>query len=97
MHTINPGWKNQKVLTLKSVRIPEVNMAQGAHIVTNHRAKVLDPYFMNIIPESLFPIGGMVILIALLAWWGSERIYNSLERIGATDVTAIEVQEKKDS
>lgn len=65
--------------------------------VTNHRVKVLDPYFMNVIPESLFPIGGMIVLVALLAGWGSGRIFSSLGRIGATDVTPIEAQEKKDS
>lgn len=52
---------------------------------------------MNVIPESLFPIGGMVILIALLAWWGSSRVYGILGCIGATNVALIDVQEKKDS
>lgn len=52
---------------------------------------------MNAVPESLFPIGGMITLIALLAWWGSGRIYSGLGRIGATDVIPIEAQEKKDS
>lgn len=70
-------------------------MAQNT--ITNYWVTVLDPYFMNAVPESLFPIGGMIVLIGLLAWWSSGRIYSSLGRIGATDVIPIETQEKKDS
>lgn len=64
--------------------------------MTNYRP-VLDPYFMNIFPESLFLIAGMTILVALLAWWGSGRLYIILQNIGATEVTSNKEQGKKDS
>lgn len=81
------------------VEISSSNRSQygSENTITNYWVTVLDPYFMNAVPESLFPIGGMIALIALLAWWGSGRIYSGLGRIGATYVIPIEAQEKKDS
>lgn len=50
---------------------------------------------MNVFPESLLPIGGVIISVALLAWWGSGRIYNILRSIGTTDVAKIGGRGKK--
>jgi len=35
---------------------------------------VLDPFFWNILPESLLYIGVLVVLVAGAAWWVSGRV-----------------------
>ncbi|KAH0610773.1 uncharacterized protein H6S33_011200 [Morchella sextelata] len=56
---------------------------------------ILDPYFMNIIPESLFPIIGMITLVTFFAWWCSGRIYRALQDIETTEVPENDDREKK--
>ncbi|PWW72681.1 hypothetical protein C7212DRAFT_226101, partial [Tuber magnatum] len=46
---------------------------------------ILDPFILNVLPESLLPIVITIVLIALSAFWASGRVYNALRNIASLD------------
>jgi len=39
---------------------------------------VLDPYILNLLPQSLLHIAGVVVSVVFIAWWASIKIYKWL-------------------
>ncbi|KAL7273275.1 hypothetical protein RUND412_003882 [Rhizina undulata] len=46
---------------------------------------ILDPYLFNVAPESLIPVGGVILVTALLALPGSAFIYKLLRNIASAE------------
>ncbi|KAI5800061.1 hypothetical protein EDC01DRAFT_532480 [Geopyxis carbonaria] len=46
---------------------------------------ILDPYKFNVLPESLVPIGGLLIVVGVFSWWAGGLIHQFLARIVTTD------------
>ncbi|CUS09982.1 unnamed protein product [Tuber aestivum] len=44
---------------------------------------ILDPFILNVLPESLLPTVVMIVLITLFAFWASGRVYNALRNIAS--------------
>lgn len=53
---------------------------------------ILDPFILNVLPRSLLPTGVYLIIIAIIAWYLSDHIWQVLSKVAATDV---ETEEKK--
>ena len=46
------------------------------HLLTS--ISVLDPYILNLLPQSLLHIAGVVVSVVFIAWWASTKIYKWL-------------------
>ncbi|KAF5670990.1 hypothetical protein FHETE_4246 [Fusarium heterosporum] len=46
---------------------------------------ILDPYLLNVVPRSLVPTAGYIVLISLVAWFAATSIAAKLQTIAATD------------
>ncbi|KAM0340705.1 hypothetical protein ACHAPU_010377 [Fusarium lateritium] len=46
---------------------------------------ILDPYLLNVVPRSLVPTAGYIVLISLVAWFAARSIAAKLQTIATTD------------
>ena len=46
---------------------------------------ILDPFLLNVLPRSLLPTGVYLIVIAVIAWYLSDYIWQILSGIAASD------------
>ncbi|KAH6900105.1 hypothetical protein B0T10DRAFT_15296 [Thelonectria olida] len=53
---------------------------------------ILDPYFYNVIPQSLIPTIGYLVAVGLLAWFGARSIASKLQSIAITAESATKKQ-----
>lgn len=47
---------------------------------------VLDPYLFGLVPESLLPIGGVIVFVAVLSWWLGGRVHEALLDIAMASI-----------
>ena len=68
-----------------NVDISKLNLILSQNVGDLILPTVLDPFLLNIFPTSLLPTGVYLIVLALLAWYLSEYIYQGLYQISRID------------
>jgi hypothetical protein len=53
---------------------------------------ILDPYFYNVLPQSLIPTIGYLVVVGLIAWFGARSIASKLQSIAITADSATKKQ-----
>jgi len=48
------------------------------HVPPVHVDLILDPYLLNVFPQSLLPTAGYIVVIAIVAWFLSAWVYQQL-------------------